>query len=169
MIDCSALPRCRRKTRVGRDLPPVVEMAGEPLGPEHSGKLRSDAFQVEQERRRWCGDLHGYKHSIPRLLDFLDLRQQQFDAIELATNLRFQMEGQRTTVTSPQLLQFFASIAARRLLPRYALTEEKALYAVDVPYPLIDQRLALARDPAAVFLLGRRRSNHVQTRGSPRL
>lgn len=119
MIDRAALPGCRREARIGGNLSSVVEVTRQPLRPEHGGKLRPDAFQGEQHRRRWRGRLLGSEHSVTLGLDRLDLLEQQFEPIEFAADLRLQVCRQRTAVAGLTLLQSLAAIAAQRLVVGY--------------------------------------------------
>ena len=99
VIDRSALPGRRRQARVGGHLPAVVEVSEQALRPEDGGELRTDALDVEQHRRRrWRHGLSRGKQRVTLGLDRLDLLEQQFEPIELAADLRLQMQRQRTAV-----------------------------------------------------------------------
>jgi hypothetical protein len=68
--------------------------------------------------------------------------------------------GKGAAIARLELVEPLASIAAQRLVTRYALGEQQPLDPIDVLDPLGDQHLALAAEAAAVFFLGRRRPDH---------
>src|SRR5947209_16844226 len=154
-IDRSALPGRRCKARVSGDLSSVVEVSEEPFRPEDSGELGSDARNLEQHRRQcWRGGVFRGQQHIALGLHGFDLLEQQFEPVELTANLRLQMLRQRTAVAGLELFQALAPITAPRLVSGYLLGEKKPLDAVDVANALGRQRLALAAEASAVFLLG---------------
>ena len=87
------------------------------------GKLRADALEFEQHPpwRLWRSGLILGEQRIPLSLRQLDLIEQQFEPIEFAADLGFEMRRQRTAVARPQVLEPLASIAAQRLVTRYSL------------------------------------------------
>jgi hypothetical protein len=80
--DRSALPRRWSHACISRNLSPVAEISEQPLRPQNRAELRPDALDVEQHRRRRSGAFSG-KQGIPLDLHHFDLREQQFQAIEL--------------------------------------------------------------------------------------
>src|SRR5438874_13111378 len=76
------------------------------------------------------------------------------------------MLRQRTAVAGLELFQALAPITAPRLVSGYPFGEKKPLDAVDVANALGRQRLALAAEPSAVFLLG---LGHLHHRADARL
>jgi len=72
-------------------------MSEEPFRPEDSGKLGSDALNVEQHRRRcWRGGVFRGQQHIPLGLHGFDLLEQQLEPVKLTANLCLQMLRQRT-------------------------------------------------------------------------
>ena len=63
-------------------------MSEQPFRPEDGGELGPDALDVEQHRRR-CRrrDLSRPEQRVPLSLHRLDLLEQQFEPIELTTDL----------------------------------------------------------------------------------
>jgi hypothetical protein len=82
---------------------------------------RPQRHSLHPRRETATGDgLRGCEHHIPRLVGFfLDLRQQQFDANELASDLRLPMGRQRTTVTGLSLAPGATLRLACRPLTRF--------------------------------------------------
>ena len=78
------------------------------------------------------------------------------------------MPCDQPAVARAQFLEPLASVASYRLIAGNALPEEQALDPVDVSGPLGDQHLALAVDPAPVFVLHARHPDHrADTRFAP--
>jgi hypothetical protein len=106
------------------------------------------------------------EQSVACLFNILDLLDQQLDAIKFAADLRLERWRQWTPISGNERVEAFASIAFQRFVSGHTLAEQKALYPVDVPDPLVRQRLPLPHQPATVFLLRRWHSQH---RANPRL
>ena len=161
--DRAALPGCRRQSCVGRDLLSVGKAPIEPLRPKDSGKFWTDPSQTDQYRL-WRWRLVGLccrgEQGVPFRFDGLDLPKKQLEPIELAVDLTFEMRRQRTPIARLQLVEPLASIAAQRLVVGDALREQQSFDPVDVLDPLDGQRLALAANPAAVFVFRRRHPDH---------
>src|SRR5580693_889723 len=106
------------------------------------------------------------QHRVAFGLDRRDLAEQQFEPIQLASDLRLHVRAQRTPVAGASRLQRSASIPAQRLVIADPLRKQQAFDPIDMPYPLGGQRLALATNPAAVLVLRRGNPHH---RAHPRL
>src|SRR5258708_15213133 len=103
-IDRSALPGCRRQACIRSDLASIVEVSEKSFRPKDGGELRSDALNGEQHcRRRRRGNLLRGKQRVPLCLHRLDLLEQQFEPIELTSDLSLQMLWQRPTIARAQL------------------------------------------------------------------
>src|SRR4029077_7060858 len=110
-IERSALPGCRRKAGISRDLSSVLEVPEQPLRPEDGGEFGSDALDVEQHRRRRSRSFHG-KQRTPLSLDCLDLLEKQFEPVDFTAKQRLQMLRQRTA--SPVRSSSSRSLRLRR-------------------------------------------------------
>jgi hypothetical protein len=68
-------------------------VAEQRLQPQGGGALRADALEFEQHpcRRLWRGGLALGEQPIPLSLGQLDLIEQQFEPIEFAADLDFEM------------------------------------------------------------------------------
>src|SRR5580658_9271906 len=81
------------------------------------------------------------QHRVAFGLDRRDLAEQQFEPIQLASDLRLHVRAQRTPVARASRLQRAASIPAQRLLIADPLRKQQAFDPIDMPYPLGGQRL----------------------------
>src|ERR1700756_90224 len=160
-IDRSALPGCRRQARIRSDLASIVEVSEKSFRPENGGELRSDALDGEQHgRRRRRGNLLRGKQRLPFCLPRLDLLEQQFESIELTTDLSLQMVWQRTTIARPQFVEPSPTVTTQRFVPAHALREQQSFNAIAVLDSLGDQHFALAAETATILFLGSRCLDH---------
>ena len=128
---------------------------------EDSGKLGADTFDVEQHRD-WCRrvrPLLGHE-CVTLCLHRLDLSEQQFESVELTTDLGLQMLRQPPAIAGPQFFQPLAPVTALRLVAGDVLTEEQSFDAVDVKCSFTDQRLALAANTTPILIFGGRHLDH---------
>jgi hypothetical protein len=168
-IDCSALPRRRRQSRIGSDLAAIVEVSAQTFRPEDGSRLGAYALDGEQHRRGFWRNLLCGQKRVPFALRALDLLEQEFQSIEFAADLSREMPRPRTTIARSQLLEPLPTIATRGSYPAMPCEESN---------PLI---LLTCRTRSFVNTLHsrhrRRRSSssgvgaltNAHTRGSPRL
>src|SRR5437660_1096931 len=109
-------------------------------GSLHHGSLDDDAL----------GDVLPEGHE-QLALHRRDLVEQQFETIELAADLGFQMSRQQASVPRPQGLEPRPSISPYRRVVGYSLREQKPLDPVHMLDPLRDQCPSLPAKPAAVL------------------
>src|SRR5258708_8813141 len=83
-------------------------------------------------------------------LDALQLRQQDFEPIQLAHDLRLQVHRQGPAVACPQLLQPLTPTLAQRLVAEHPLGKEQPFDPVALCHPPPHHRLALPADTPAV-------------------
>ena len=153
------------------ELATIVEVAEQRLLPQGGGALRADALELEQHPRRrlWRGGLALGEQPIPLSLGQLDLIEQQFEPIQLAADLDFEMCRQGTAVARRQVLEPLASITAQRLVTRYSLGEQQPFYAIDVLYPSAISTLRSRQRRRRSSSSGVGALTIIHTRGSPRL
>lgn len=168
VLDRSALPRRRREPGIGGDLPAIIEVPEQPFRVEDGGTLGADTLEIEQCRCWSFGDFD-CQQSVALGLHLFDLGYHQFESVELATDLPFQMFWHRAAVAGPQFLKPMSPVTSQRLVAGDALSKQQALDAVDMAGPLTNQNLALTADAAAVLLLMPGTLTIAHTRGSPRL
>ena len=126
VLDLPASPRRRRQAGVGARLSAVGEGAAKPLRPERGGEFRPDAVQAQKQgdgRRlrlsgRSCVLASAFDEPVEQpvsgALDRLDLFEQQFEPVELALDIRFQMlRPERPAVAGAQFEEPLAAIAAQ--------------------------------------------------------
>src|SRR5216683_534268 len=119
-IDRSALPGCWRQARISGDLTSVVEVAEEPFRPKYGGELRTNAFNIQQHRRRHRRrGMRRDQQCVPLGLHGFDLLEKHFEPIELAVDLRLEMRGQGTAVAGVEFFQPLMPVAAQRLVSGY--------------------------------------------------
>jgi hypothetical protein len=122
--------------------------------PEDRSELQPNVMDTQQHRRRGRhSGLFCVEQNVPLVLE------KQFEPIEFSTNLGFEMLGQATAIASLKRVEPRTPIATQRLIPGCALREEQSFDPVDVLNPFHDQHLTLTANPAAVFILRRRRPN----------
>lgn len=170
-VDRSALPGRRRQSGVGRHLPAIGKGAVKSFRPYDRRVLRADPSQIAKDLRRSRRDVARLlDRRIPLALDGLQLRDDELEPIEFASNLSLDVVRQRAAVARLQSVQPRSAMTMERFIVEDALGEEKAFDAIDVFNPLGQQRLAFPADPT------RRSSSSgvggltmAHTRGSPRL
>src|SRR3954465_1577533 len=170
-LDTATAPWRGRKTGIGRNLAAVGELPVEGLRPENGSEVRAQALQGEQHRDRIrCSLLAGWlalgQQRLLLALHRRDLVEQQFETIELAADLGFQMSRQQASVPRPQGLEPRPSISPYRRVVGYSLREQKPLDPVPMLETLPDECPSLPAKPAAVLFFRRGRNHH---RADPRL
>src|ERR1700746_1191830 len=102
-------------------------------------------------------------------LDLRDLLAQKFETFEFTSDLGFHTLRNRASVSGPEFVEAFSCLSAHWLEPAHSLARHHPLDAVDVLDAFFDHRLALARNPAAVFLLGGGHDHHCSDTRLPAL
>src|SRR4051794_31861531 len=158
----AALPRARRQAGVGGELPSVVEAAEQRLEPEQRAELGPDPLEPGEGggRRRRLVVRRRADQRVALTLDRGHLRGDQLDPLDLPPDLGLEPRRQGTPVPGPERVEAGQAILAERVVVGDPLPGEQPPDPVRVPGPLLEQRAALTRQPAAVLLLRARRPHH---------
>jgi site-specific DNA recombinase len=155
----TTLPRARRQSRIGRDLPSIVEAAEQGLQPDQRAELGTDPLEPRQGggcRLRLGGRLQADQR-VALTLNRGHLRGDQVDPVELPADLRLEPFRQGMPVPGLERIEAGQTILAERIVVGDALAIEQPSDAVRMLGPLLEQRAALARQTAAIFLFRARR------------
>ena len=82
------------------------------------------------------------------------------DPIEFPSDFRLQHRRQLTAVAGSKRFKPFETISPKRIVIPDALAAEQAFDPIGMLNAFLEQRAALARQPAAILFLKARRANH---------
>lgn len=143
-----------RQTKIGRQVPPVLELSPEHLcGQEHRTVSSNTAKPFEQHCLFVLGELFRFscKSFVAFLGQSLDHLVRQFQAFERSHDLAHELIGERAAIGSFEALQFLAPCDHRWIDMPDALQGEEGTNAIDVASALAHQPLALSMEAFGVF------------------
>src|SRR5688500_4783184 len=161
-VGSAALPRARRQSRIGRDLPSIVEAAEQGLQPDQRAELGADPLEPREDGgRRLRLDVR--PHADQRVALTLDpghLRNDHVDPLDLPADRRLEPVRQGASIPGRERIKTGQAILPERVVVGDALAREQPLDPVRMLGSLLEQRATLARQAPAVLLFRAWRSYH---------